>query len=364
MKKTKNKPDYILLGIVALLLSFGILILASISAPFSLRIFGNTYYILKHQIIYGLIPGLIFGFIAFKMNISFIKKITPFLFLFNLILLALVFVPYLGYRVGETARWINVGPISFQPAEFLKVTFILYLASWLSSSNNLKKKPSQIFLTFFVILGIVILSLIFQPDISTLAVILIVALIMYFVHKTPFWHTLVIILTGGIGLFTLIKISDYHAQRFLVFLNPETDPMGIGYQLKQALIAIGSGRITGVGLGLGVQKLGLLPQTIADSIFAVFAEEAGFVGALFLISLFLLFLWRGLKIAKEAPDSFSQLVALGITSWIIFQAFINIGAMISLLPLTGIPLPFVSYGGSALFVLLVGIGILLNVSRE
>jgi len=165
-------------------------------------------------------------------------------------------------------------------------------------------------------------------------------------------------------LFSLIKLAPYRAARLLVFLKPETDPMGMGYQIKQALIAIGSGGIFGLGLGTSGQRLGFLPQSMADSIFAIMAEETGFVGGLILIALFLVFLWRGFKIGKSSQNKFSQLLAVGISSWIVIQAFINIGSMVGILPLTGIPLPFISYGGSALVSELIGVGILLNISKN
>ena len=161
-----------------------------------------------------------------------------------------------------------------------------------------------------------------------------------------------------------MKIAPYRAARLLVFLNPETDPMGMGYQLKQALIAVGSGGIFGLGLGMSVQKFGFLPQSMADSIFAIFSEETGFIGSLILIFLFLIFFWRGFKIAKKSMDQFSKLAALGISCWIILQALINIGSMIGIIPLTGVPLPFLSYGGSALVTELIGVGILLNISKN
>lgn len=165
-------------------------------------------------------------------------------------------------------------------------------------------------------------------------------------------------------MLTLIKLAPYRAARLLVFLKPEIDPMGIGYQIKQALIAVGSGGISGLGLGMSQQRLGFLPQSISDSIFAILAEETGFIGCLILIFLFLIFLWRGFEIAKVSQNKFSQLAALGITSWITLQALTNIGSMIGILPLTGIPLPFISYGGSALVSELAGVGILLNISKQ
>lgn len=371
--KKYSQPDYILVGVIGLLIAAGILILASVSAPYSQQKFGNTYYFLNHQLMYGLIPGLILGFLAFRTRISSIKKWAPFALLGNLILLAMVFVPHVGLQIEGATRWISVGLVSFQPSEILKLTFILYLAAWLANrtpekdvlkKNGKGRSFDKTFFVFFIIMGVIAATLISQPDVSTFGLICLVALSMYFANNTPLFHSFLMVFLGMAALFFLTKIAPYRLNRIIVFFNPEMDPMGIGYQLKQSLIAIGSGGITGVGLGMGIQKLGFLPQPIADSIFAIFSEEAGFAGSLFLISLFLLFLWRGLKITKEAGDRFQKLAALGITSWITIQAFINIGAMIGILPLTGIPLPFISYGGTALVTTLMGAGILLNISRN
>ncbi len=362
IKKFKH-PDYILLGTIGFLLAFGITILASVSAPFSQVKFGNTYYFLSHQIFYGLIPGLILGLLALKINLSFFKKMAPFLLLLNLIALIMVFIPGIGLQIEGATRWVNLGPVSFQPSEFLKITFILYIAAWLANRSS-EKKLNQAFLAFLAIFGLISLTLILQPDISTLCVIFAVAALMYFANNTPFWHAVLIFLSGIAGIFLLVKMAPYRLKRFLVFFNPEIDPMGIGYQLKQSLIAIGSGGLGGTGLGMSVQKFGLLPQPVSDSIFAIFSEETGFVGSFFLAFLFLIFLWRGFKITKGAESRFCQLTAMGITSWIVVQAFVNIGAMIGILPLTGIPLPFVSYGGSALIATLTGAGILLNISKN
>ncbi len=374
MVKNKNHPDYILLLIVGILIVLGIVILASVSAPLSQEKFGNTYYFLKHQLLFALIPGIVLAFLAFKIDLSVFKKWAPILLLINLVLLVMVFLPVIGSKLEGAARWIRLGPFSFQPSELLKLTFIIYLAAWLSSRTEkitLNQKIgnfnqfSQTFVAFLVVIGIISSLLILQPDISTLGTIVLVAALMYFLANTPLWHSFLIALIGVGGLFTLIKLAPYRAARFLVFLNPEIDPLGIGYQAKQALITVGSGGIFGAGLGANIEKpLWFLPQTISDSIFAIFSEETGFIGSLILISLFLIFLWRGFKIGKENPDRFSQLTALGITSWIIVQTFVNIGAMIGILPLTGIPLPFISYGGSALITELIGVGILLNISRN
>ena len=366
----KGKPDYVLLSSIVILIILGILALASISAVVSPR--GSSYFLFR-QITIGLIPGLILAFVAFKISLSFLKKRAPVLFLINLVLMALVFIPQIGASAGGANRWIALGPFSLQPSEFLKVFFILYLAAWLSQRTNqvknytrqddsfLAKMP---LLPFLFIIGFTSLLLIFQPDISTLGIIVLTAAIMYFLSETPFWHSILIISLGLTALAVLIKTAPYRLNRLLVFFQPGFDPMRMGYQIKQSLITIGSGGILGLGLGMGVHKLGFLPQPMSDSIFAVFAEETGFVGSLILISIFLIFAWRGFNLVKGTQDKFLQLTAAGIVSWITIQAFVNISSMVGILPLTGIPLPFISYGGSHLVAELIGVGILLNISKS
>ncbi len=369
-----NSPGYILMLIAGILILLGILILAGVSAPLSFEKFGNTYYFLQHQIIFGLIPGLFLFFTAFKTPLSSLKKRSLILLLINLAFLALVFVPKIGSKFWGASRWISLGPISFQPSEFLKLTFILYLATWFSSriekSEFVKKKSQKLeplnltFIAFLVIVGIVSLLLILQPDITTWGIIMVSAGLMYFSVNTPLWHSFLIVLMGTGGLYFLIKLAPYRVSRWLVFLKSEIDPMGKGYQVKQALITIGSGGLFGLGLGLSQQKFGFLPQSMSDSIFAVFSEETGFLGSLTLILLFIIFLWHGFKIGKLSQDAFSKLISVGITSWIVIQAFVNIGSMTGILPLTGIPLPFISYGGSHLIAELAGVGILFNISKS
>ncbi len=370
MERIKGKPDYFLLGTVLILVALGIIILASVSAPLSQENFNNTYYFLNHQLLFGLLLGLILGFFAFKIRLDLLKKLAPVLILLNLIMLAMVFLPKIGAGAGGASRWLTIGPFSLQPSEFLKITFILYLAAWLSSrteKNILEKTKgafNQTFIVFLIVMSLVSLLLVFQPDISTLGIIAIVAVIMYFISNTPLWQTFSIILIGITTLFTLIKLAPYRLNRIAVFFNSGIDPMGIGFQIKQALITIGSGGLAGLGLGMSHLQLSFLPESISDSIFAIMAKEMGFIGSFILIALFLIFLWRGFKIGKTSQDKFSQLTAIGISSWIVIQAFINIGSMIEILPLTGIPLPFIGYGGSALVTELIGVGILLNISKQ
>jgi cell division protein FtsW len=357
--------DLFLLTIFLLLLTFGLLILASVSAPISQEKFGEGFYYLRHQIIFGLIPGLILLLIFYKIDLNSLKKYSPILLLMALVLTSLVFIPKIGIKIRGGARWIGIGPFSFQPSEFLKLAFIIYLAAWLDSQTKTKNKNfAQTLIAFLIILSLISLILIAQPDVSTLGIIFATALTMFFLSKTPIWQTFLILVLAILIFVPLIQVAPYRFFRILTFLNPDFDPMGIGYQVKQALIAIGSGKIFGLGLGLSQQKFGILPQSFSDTIFAIFAEETGFLGCSFLIFLYLMFLWRSFKIGKEKKENFEKLLAFGISFWICFQAFINIGAMIKILPLSGIPLPFLSYGGSHLISEMIAVGILLKISKS
>ncbi|MBI2042544.1 MAG: cell division protein FtsW [Candidatus Nealsonbacteria bacterium] len=362
----KEKPDYLLLGIVAILVLLGIMILASVSAALPQQENDSPISMLLRHIIVGLLPGLGLGYVAYRMSLVTIKNWAPAMLLANIALLIAVFVPGIGISAGGASRWINIfGFTSFQPSEFLKLTFILYLAAWLSS--RMRKKIGSVSLNFgafLAILGVIVLLLGLQPNVSTLGVIIVSAMIVYFLAGTPVRENL-LMLGGGIALFFLfIKIAAYRFERFLVFISPDIEPMGMGYQMKQALITVGSGGIFGKGLGMSLQRFGFLPQPMADSIFAIFSEETGFIGGSVMIILFLLLAWRGFLIGRKTNDSFAKLLCFGLTSWILFQAFVNMGAMLRLLPLTGIPLPFVSYGGSALMAELAAIGLLLNISKQ
>ncbi len=365
-----RKLDYILIITAILLIVFGIIVLASASTSVSQIKFGNSYYYLNHQIAFALIPGILLAIIFSKINLNILKKWAPLFLLINLVLMTLVFLPGIGIKIGKGSRWISLGIASFQPSEALKLSFILYIASWLDGKSKKKftlpknkKDLKENFFAFLIILGLIGLLLWFQSDIGTLFVILATGMLMYFLSNTPVSHTIIIGMLIALGFFILINFSPYHWERIKVFLNPDIDPMGSGYQLKQSLIAIGSGGIFGLGFGMSQQEFRFLPHSISDSIFAVLAEETGFIGSVVLIILFLLLLWRGFIIGKKSRNKFFSLTALGVTSWILIQALVNIGAMMGIVPLTGIPLPFVSHGGTALITELVGIGILLNISK-
>ena len=366
MAKSKNAhPDYILLSIISCLLLWGTLTVGTTSFPASIKIHGDTWRFLFHQLSM-LSIGIVLGTIAFKISLKTLKKWAFILFIANLFVLLFVFVPKIGVELGGARRWISLGGFIIQPSEFLKISFMIYLAAWLSKDE---KKTKFLLIPFFAILGILTLSLIFQPDMSTLGIICIAGISMYCSTKTPWWHSVLLIFSISGGAALLAKISPYRMNRVLVFLNKDIDPLGIGYQLNQSLIAIGSGRLFGIneGLALGMsrQKFGnLLPEAMTDSIFAIIGEELGFIGCIVLIALFLSFAWYGLKVYRKSNDNFARVLALGITAWITFQAFFNMGGVIGILPLAGIPLPFFSYGGSHLVAELIGVGILLNISKK
>jgi len=371
------KFDYFIAGSTAGMLFLGILILSGVSALTSQQNFGNTTYYLFHQLIAGIIPGVIAGITCYFLPIKNFKKWAWVAILINLLLMILVFIPGLGVVAGGAPRWINLKFFTLQPSEILKLTFILYIATWLSNparsiGSKEKKEKTMLkeenfkytFVPFLIIAAVITFLLAKQSDVSTLGVIIASGLAMYFCSNTPIWQNVLIVLIGLASGTALVATSSYRMMRLKIMLGLIKDPMGLGYQIKQILIGIGSGGIVGIGLGMSNQKFGFIPQTMSDSIFAIYSEETGFLGGLLLIFLLMLFLYRSLSIAKKTKDMFSKLFAVGFSSWICIQAFINIGAMIGIIPLTGIPLPFFSYGGSHIIAELAGVGILLNISRN
>lgn len=372
----KRFINYYFLGLSAFLLAFGLLFLSTLSAISSLQNFGNTNYYLFHQLT-AVAIGFVIAAIAYKIPLDLLKKIAPILLLINLAALVSVFLPGIGTKFWGASRWISIGNSTFQPSEFFKIIAIIYLSSWISSRFSdrarkgwapMAKKGYQnfvkIYAPFLFFLGVVAMLFILQKDITTLGIISITLMVIYFCAGTPFWHTLLTIALGVGSAAFLIISEPYRFQRLSTFLHPEIDPLGIGLQLKQSMIAIGSGGIFGRGLGMSTQKFGFLPQAMSDSIFAILGEETGIVGCVILILLFLLFLYLGFKIANQAQGKFSKLTAIGITTWIVFQAFINIASTMGLFPLSGVPLPFFSYGGSHVVAELIGVGILLNISKN
>lgn len=347
------------------LASFGMIMVGSASVLYSQTHFGDSFYLLKKQLFAGFLPGIVAMYVFSRIDYHFWKKVAVPFFFVTLVFLVLVFVPGIGSEVYGASRWINLGPMSFQPSEMAKLAIIMYLAAWLESKG--KKRIADFYeglVPFLGILGVMGFLILKQPDTGTLGAIIIISMCVYFASGAKISHITSIFVAGIVALFALIKAAPYRMNRFKVFMNPELDPQGIGYQINQALLAIGSGGFFGRGFGHSRQKLNYLPEPMGDSIFAVIAEEFGFVGVILLVGLFAYIASKGLRIAKNAPDEFGKLVAIGIVSWIIFQAFINMAAISAMIPMTGIPLPFISYGGTSLVFLMSAAGILLNISKQ
>jgi len=361
--KAKNKKiDYSLLFTVLALLTYGLVVLYSASTVNSFNNFGNTTHYIIHQLTYGAGLGLIALYVCSKIDYHVWQKYLSFLIFASLFLLALVKVPGLSFSSGGATRWVHLGPIVFQPAELAKLVIIFYLASWVD------KKKAHLHDFYFgllpslLIVGLFASLILWQPDLGTMLVLLLVAFFMLLVAGIPWKYVMYSAIAGFLSLYLLIKIEPYRVRRLSTFFDSSIDPSGISYQINQALLAIGSGGLWGLGYGLSMQKHNYLPEVMSDSIFAVLAEELGLVRSLGVITLFLLFMVKGFQITKNAPDTFGRMTAFGITAWITLQAAVNIGAIVGLLPLTGIPLPFFSYGSSSLIANLAAVGILLNIS--
>lgn len=357
-----HSPDYTLFAITGILVLLGIFMVASASPVIGENRFGEPYIFLKNQL-QGVAISALALLVGWHVTYTFWKKIAPLMLIASLFLMALVFVPGIGLELKGAARWIQLGPVTLQPAELTKLTFILYIAAWLEAKQKDVKRFLTGFLPFLVMLAIVSLFFILQPDIGTLGVLAITATLLFFAGGGRLAQIAVLCLIGAVGLGFIVFMQPYRLDRVTVFLEPSEDLQGIGYQLNQSLIAIGSGGLWGKGFGMSQQKFHYLPEPTGDSIFAVFGEEFGFMGTGILILLFLLFAWRGMRIAGRVPDLFGSHLAVGITLLIVIQAFINMAAISGLVPLTGLPLSFISYGSSALVTNLAAVGILMNISK-
>jgi cell division protein FtsW len=358
LKKAGNnkplKPDLVLLGLVLLLTLFGIVMVYNASVVEAYDLFADKYYFLKQQSLWAVL-GLAALLLATFAPLNLIKKLSLGALLFNVFLLIIVLIPGIGASAHGARRWINLGGFSLQPTELIKLTLSVYLAAWLSKDRS--------FWLYLVILGMIVGLIMLQPDLGTTVIIVATGFLVYLASGAKLTYLIASGILGTLSGLAMILSSDYRKQRVMTFLDPSRDPLGSSYHVMQALIAIGSGGLWGLGLGQSRQKYQFLPQVTTDSIFAIIAEETGFLGASLVIILLFLVVNRALKIAKMAPDNFSRLLSVGVACWIGIQAVVNLAAMLSLLPLTGVPLPFISYGGSSLVMTLTGVGLLLNISR-
>jgi cell division protein FtsW len=360
---TKGQPDYVFAGLLGVLILFGLVVLSSAGSVIGFQHHNDSYYFLKKQSV-SLLVGLVGAFLAYRFGYKRLFKLSVPIFIIGLVSLVLVFLPGIGSLFLGARRWIHIGPIPFQPSEFVKLALIIYLAAWFAQREKRLTNLQEGLIPFLVTLASVAGLIILQPDLGTTMIVILTGLVMFFVAGGSSKHLIALLLIGAVMIGLLIKIAPYRAERFTVFLNPALDPQGSGYHVRQSWMAIGSGGWFGQGLGHSKQKYNYLPEPAGDSIFAVMSEELGFV----MVGLFI-FAWtvlvsRGIKIARDAPDSFGRFLGIGIIAWLGLQAFINMAALTGLLPLTGIPLPFMSHGGSALIMNLIAVGILLDISRH
>ncbi len=362
---SSHKPDYTLLGLFAVLICFGFIMLISASSPIGYERFGDHYFFVKRQFLFGLLPGLL-GFLFFsKIPYSFLKKSGILLFYAGIVLLCAVLIPQIGSEHGTFARsWLTFGSVSFQPAEIMKLGLIFFLSAHLAKIGKGIQDLNTGFLPTLAISFIPVGLLILQPDIGTASILFAMIFGILFLAKARVSHLGALFTMACLALVIMVLVAPYRAARITTFLHPETDPQGIGYHIQQASIAIGSGGVFGLGYGHSRQKFQYLPEVHADSIFAIVAEEMGFVIAAGSIILFLLIFLRGFSVARAAPDDFGKYVSAGIIIWFAVQAFFNIFAMLGLMPITGVPLPFISHGGTALAIALCAVGVLANVSRH
>jgi len=374
----KHKPDKAILYFAILMAIFGAIMIFDASVYKATAEWGDQFYFLKHQIIWiiiGLVPALLIYFWDYR---KFLKLSFPLLITTIGLLLAVLL---LGQERNGATRWLTVGPVDIQPAEFAKVALIMYLSSWLAKKDYNYKDLKEAFsnglwnelLSFIAILGIIASLIMLEPDLGTTIIICATSYIMFLMAGNSKAHTIgslsILVLLFLLGVAAAI-LEPYRLQRVqtylsLLFTGEVADPRGTGYQMQQILIGIGSGGILGKGFGQSRQRFGYLVENTAftDSLFAVVLEELGLLGGTVIVFSWVFFLWRGLKIATNAPDKHGQLLAAGITIWLVLQALMNMAANVGLIPLTGIPNPFLTYGGSSTIVTLAGIAILLNVSK-
>ena len=351
------------LGIVVVLAGAGFLVFISASLGLLARDGARLSAVVFNQFFFGLSLGTIALFVFSKINYRAWRKYSLLIFAASLFLTLLVFVPGIGLSLKGAVRWLHVGPFTLQPAEFLKLGLVVYLAAWLAAMRDKMHMLRYGLVPLIIVLGFVGANLLSQPDTGTFAVALVAGIALFIANGARWKDVGIFFSLAAAGVFAVVYTRPYAYERIATFLNPSGDVQGAGWQLKQALIALGSGEVVGRGFGHGIQKFSYLPEPINDSIFAVAGEEFGFVGAAAIVALFAAFALRGLSIARRAPDAFSRLLVTGIVILITGQAFLNMGSMLGILPLTGVPLPFVSHGGTAMLFTFIGAGIVLNISR-
>lgn len=370
----KATIDIPLAIVVFCLVIFGIIMISSVSVYESYQLTSNmvsqglraepsnSFYLWRH--FWRALLSIPIWIFAIYFPLKFWKKAALPFFVITILLLIALFLPGIGANYGTSTSWINLPFLpSVQPAEMAKLGLIFYLAVWMEKRQELVRSFQYGLIPFTILLSSVVILLAMQPDFGSVLVISVIAASMFFAAGGSPIHIMGGALLSAAMAYPIIMSKEYLRNRFLTFLHPDLDPLNIGFQIKQALIAIGSGGVFGVGFGKSIQKFGYLPEVQGDTIFAAAAEELGFIRIGFLVLAYAFIAYRGYRIAGDAKDRFSMLIATGITSWFAFQAIINMGVNLAILPLTGLTLPFVSYGGSSLMISMLAAGILLNISR-
>ena len=358
----KKRPDYLFLLLAASLVIIGTIMIFSASPALALK-HGDSFYYLKRHLFY-IILGLFGLNFALKLNLNTLKKWSLPILIFSLMLLVMVFIPKIGKSMGGASRWIDLYIFSFQPSELAKFAVILFLSSALANKKEGIKNFLSGLLPLLLMVGLVAGVIIKQPDLGTALSISFSAFLMFFIAGAQFLHLGVLLAAGAFGVLLISILSPYRLKRIFAYLNPWSDPLNIGFQIIQSLLAVGSGGLFGLGLGNSRQKFYYLPQQYADFIFAVLCEELGFIGAVVLLFLFVIFFARGIGIALKATDNFSYFLGMGIVIMFAVQTFMNLSVVLGLIPTTGIPLPFVSYGGTATVINLFSVGLVANISRN
>ena len=346
-----------------MLLVVGLLIVYSSSFAVGILAFDNANYFVFRQAIWAAI-GVAGLLMLMRIDYRWLRAISPLLMLVAIVGLVAVLVPGIGLERNGAQRWISLGPLTGQPSEFAKLALIIYVAAWLSGRETFVRSFALGFVPFVLMVGVVAGLVLLEPDTGTAMVLVLTTVTLFFIAGASLTHMAALLGIGSISTLFLILTASYRADRITAFFGAESDPTGIGFHTLQLLIGLGSGGITGLGFGASRQKLFYIPGSHTDGVFAVLGEELGIIGAIGVLLLFAALIYRGFRVVLGARDDFGALLATGIICWIAYQALINVGGITRTIPMTGIPMPFLSYGGSALAALLAGIGILLSVSRH
>ena len=363
MSQAKQRIDYILVGAVLSLLAIGTVIVFSASADTAYQQFASPYYYLEHQLAWAVI-GILVMAVAARIDYWRYKRLILPLYVISVGLLVLVLIPHIGININGARRWLGVGSLQVQPSELAKLAMIFMFAHLFSRHQDRLDDFWHGVVPHLLLASLIFILVLAEPDLGTTIAIAGTFFVMLFVAGLQKKHLLGLTAVGTPVLAWAMLGEQYRRQRLLAFIDPWKHPLGVGFHTIQALLALGSGGVLGVGLGYSRQALGFLPESFTDFIFAILGEELGLLGTMTVVILFLVVAWRGYRVAMRAPDLFSSLLATGITTMIAIQAAINIGVVTATLPVTGITLPFISYGGSSLVLSLAGVGILLNISRN